>query len=559
MRKRALVWVLGCIAILTVVVALWMVVNGRQRTTVTLSDGTRITYLGATYGRRHTTTEWRFQWAWPPVQRIVHQENTPADTVRLWFRVTYHRIPATLVRSVAVTSDGRFCSSSTNIRIADQRMLPSGKLETILSLEYDGLPADGRPTEVRFYYYGRPQWASLVVPLPKAPVLNRVRRPEPLPAIRKGELLTVRLNGFRWLYSNYGASPFRSWEYNTEEITACPDWELTPLQGNLNEWEITNSQFAPLGAGYPLNEINLLLNLMFNLPPHHASASVIGNWDAPIYRFYVQLEHKPTRKQESFEFFVPTPPVAQLRQRGQLEAEARKAIEAGDYARAIKIWENAPAEFALQAHYWRGYAFAMQGDYPRAVKEFREASRFLRSVVSPYDTIYEVRLALVCCLLLQGKRQEAAQVARDYLQQVYQHTDYLRDTETIANAMCLVLPEAAPSAAQLEHHTRDWATIARQWGNKFLIDALQSARAVHAAAKRDYKRAIRLFTKGGGSTVECYELLLAWLHRQTGQHAQARRHLDNVRTELKRREVGREHLHGVLLARLLFPQESLER
>lgn len=555
MRKRALVWVLGCIAILTVVVALWAVVNRRQRTTVTLSDGIRITYLGATYGRRHATTEWRFQWAWPPVQRIVHQLNTPADTVRLWFRVTYHRIPTAPVSSVAVTSDGRFCHSDADIRILGLQKLPSGKLETILSIDYDGLPADGRLTEVRFYYDGQPQWASLVVPLPKAPVLNRVWRPEPLPAIRKGKLLAARLHGFRWLYHNYGASPFRSWEYNTEEIIACPDWELTPLQGKLNEWEVTKIQFAPLGAGYPSRGINR----MFNLPPQYASASVVGNWDAPIYRFFVQLEHKPTRKRESFEFFAPTPPVAQLRQRGQLETEARKAIQAGDYARAIKIWENAPAEFALQAHYWRGYAFAMQDDYPRAVKEFREASRFLRSVASPYDTNYEARLALVCCLLLQGKRQEAAQVARDYLQQVYQHTDCLWDTEPIANAMCLVLPEATPSAAQLEHHTRDWATIARQRENGYLLDALQSACAAHAAAKRDYNRAIRLFTKGGGSTVECYELLLAWLHRQMGQHAQARRHLSNARTELKQREVRREYLHGVLLARILFPQESLER
>lgn len=553
MRKRSLLWTLGIVvAIVAVVMASWM--SRSPRPTATLPDGTRITFLKATYGRHHRYTEWRFQWALPPIQREVHQFNTPTDALRLWVRMESKQPLhlTSLDHSVAVTADGRFCLSYVNLPAWRKR--PSGGFDAIMSFSYEGLPADGSRVELRFYAPNaspNQSPASLWVRLPQAPVLNQVKQPEPLPAARSGNLLKVRLNGFRWVYHRW--KPAGAVPTNEEVIYACPDWQLTLPLGSLDEWEVANIHFAPLGAG----PVFPMINRVFGASPQSIATEVEGSWRAPIYRFYVQFLHTPTGKRESFEFYVSPPPVEQLRQREQLEAQSRKALQRGDYARAVQVWENAPVEFALQAHYWRGSAYALKGDYARAAAEFQQAAGLLQSVSSQYDQEYEARPALALCLLLMGRRADAAQVARDFTAQVAQHRECLWETELLASALCLLMPEVAPPLQRVDERTRAWVQLARQRRNQAYAEMAQRARAIQAALQRDYRRASRLFPRSPRTYNSDYDpLLLALLYKQAGNLELARFYHDEARAFLRPRRGDQQYLNGMLLMRILFPSPA---
>ncbi|MCX7992434.1 MAG: tetratricopeptide repeat protein [Fimbriimonadales bacterium] len=481
MHRRNLFWALG-LAVVIVMGGGLLMLRRDLRPTVTLPNGTRVTFLKATYGRHHVHTEWRFQWAWPPIQRDVHSVHTPADSLRLWFLVkTSQPLHSPMFpHSLAIAADGSLCGG--NIDTKGWQQNPSGALTAIINAGYEGLPADGSTVELRFYAPNLPESqspASFRVRLPRAAVLDRVKQPETFPIQRSGKQLKVRLNGFRWLYYRWKVAT--AIPVDEEYIEACPDWQLAPLTGSPDEWEIVNIHFAPLGAG----PVHPMLNRVFGASPQTLSATVMGGWNAPIYCFFAQFEHKLTGKRESFEFYVPPPPAEPLRRQGQLEAQARAAIQQGDYARAIKVWENAPAEFALQAHYWRGYAYAMQGDYERAVAEFRQASRRLRSVTSPYDNEYEVRPALALCLLLMGRRADATQIAREFVEQVYQEQECLWEVEPLVWGLCLLLPEVAPASERVEQRVREWVQQGQQRQNQVYVEMALRARAVQVAVERD--------------------------------------------------------------------------
>ncbi len=553
MSKRNLLWTLGIVvAIAAMATAVWMSRNPRP--TATLPDGTRITFLKATYGRHHLYTEWRFQWAWPPIQREVHQINTPTDALRLWVRMEnnqpLHFLPMDC--TVAVTADGRFCPGYMDTR--GWRRRPWGRFDAIRGLGYEGLAADGSQVELRFYdpnSSSNQSPASLRVRLPKAPVLNLVKQPEPLPAERSGKLLKVRLNGFRWVYHRW--KPAGAVPTNEEVIHACPDWQLTLPAGSLDEWEVAYIHFAPLGAG----PVFPMINRVFGASPQSIAMAVVGSWRAPIYSFYVQFLHTPTGKRESFEFYVSPPPVEQLRQREQLEAQSRKALQRGNYAHAVQVWENAPTEFALQARYWRGYVYVLQGDYARATEEFQRAAGLLRTVSSQYDQEYEVRPALALCLLLMGRRADAAQVARDFTAQVAQHRECLWEIELLANALCLMMPEVAPPPQRVDERTRAWVQLARQRRNQAYAEMAQRTRAIQAALQRDYKRASRLFPSSPRIYNSDYDpLLLALLYKQAGNLELARFYHDEARSFLLQQRGNRGYLNGILLLRILFPSPA---
>lgn len=546
MRKRGIVWGLG-LTIIVVVGAAALIQRREPRPFVELSDGTRLIFLKATYGRLHQHTEWRFQWAWPPVRREVYRVSAPKDALRLWFRIeTAPRNvgfrPLQVQDGVAVTTDGRLCGGFNFIGA-----LLLGP-EPVRCSGYEGLAADGVTVELRFYdFSGGNSYRTLKVRLPKAPILDQVKQPETMPAQRTGKLLTVRLNRFDWLYRRWKSATFIP--KNEEQIYACPDWQLTPLAGRLNEWEVANIHFAPLGSG----PLHAEMNKSFGASPQSILVAVEGSWSAPIYSFWVQFVHKPTGRRESFEFYVPPPPVEQLRRRGRLETQARAAIQQGDYSRAVKVWENAPAEFALQAHYWRGYAYAMQRDYARAVQEFRQAARFLRSLTSSYDNEYEVRPALALCLLLMGRRADAAQVAREFVEQVYQERECLWEIEPLAWGLCVLLPETAPSPERIEQRAREWVQLGRLHSNRAYLEMAFRARAVQAAVERNYTRALRLYPEAPTQGLPVYDLLLlGWLHQHWGQRADARLYLELAQQSLQLQRSDQAHLNGTLLRRALL-------
>ncbi|MCX7924680.1 MAG: tetratricopeptide repeat protein [Fimbriimonadales bacterium] len=556
---RSCRWGLVAVAVLLVVVAFWGAVRDQLRRTVVLPNGTRITYLGATYGRVHTMPEWRFRWGWPPLQRVEHRLNTKTDALRLWLR-SEGRFGTG--ENAARTADNRLCQSQPDI--VQIRKLAKGNFSVITATEYEGLPADGRIVHLEFYSSAHPRAsalsdlpvARLEVPLPKAPITERIKQPEPLPAVRRSERLTVRLKGFHWVIHQW--RPKAGWMLpygNEEAIYASPDWEVQPHSGNLGAWKIARIQFAPVGAGRPTRTINS----PFDETVYDTYTEVQGNWDAPVYAFFVEFAHKPSGRREAFEFYVPPPPVAMLRQRIALEKQAQTAIASGDYARAIRVWDRAPAEFAHQAHYWRGYAFAMQGDYQRAIEEFKQAHTFAKareSFYSLYDREYDARIAHVLCLLLDGQRSDAAALAREYVQRVYRRREYLWSIDEDANTLSKLLPAVAPTPAQVEERTRTWKQEAQQRQNFYIIEGLHRIRAAQAVQRRDYRDALREFQAGRKRYQSpIYDSLwLAWLHRKVGQPAASRKFLDAARRELRTfPEQGHPNqLDGIMLGRALF-------
>jgi|GEM_PF-5691752 len=559
MRRRAFLWGLGFVVVITGVVAVWGAIRARQGKTVVLPDGTRVTYMGATYGRVHTMPEWRLQWGWPPIQRVEHRLETKTDALRLWFRSEGTALTGpNAVRTV----DNRLCESRPYILRIER--LGARTVRAILAEEPEGLPADGRAVSIEFYpsLFFSPNLqpdkpvARIEASLPKAPITEQIKQPETLPATRRSGMLTVNLKGFRWVYhERQSVAP----PMNAETILADPEWELKPSSGSLRDWKLARIQFAPVGAGRLTRPVNSILDSA----ALDAATEVKGNWDAPVYAFFVEFAHKPTGQREKFEFYVPPPPVERLRERGRLERQAQQAIAAGRYADAVRVWENAPAEFARQAHYWRGYAYAMQGDYQRAVREFEQAQVFIRSdLLSAYDQEYDARLGLVFCLLLQGRRAEAVALARSYVQRVYDVPEYQWRADERAALLCMLLPALTPSPVLIEQRTRAWKQEARRRNNYYIIDGLHRIRAMQAVQRRDYRTALREFQAGrkyhGFSASDA--LWLAWLHHRAGQPAAARKFLQEARRQIKRfPDQGHpEQLECILLERLLFGQRSAQ-
>ncbi|MCS6920263.1 MAG: hypothetical protein NZM28_10865, partial [Fimbriimonadales bacterium] len=493
---------------------------------------------------------------WPPVRRVEHRLLTANDTLRVWFRASGSPTPSLMHSTdAAVTADGRKCMSKPHVVYVESGS--SGGMEAVVAMEYAGLPADGRSVEAVFFQptdEPQAQPAKIRVRLPKASIVSQITQPSPLPAEQQGNWFTIRLEGFRWIYGRpssaaLSSNPIR----NPEHIFACPTWRLKPRRGNLHEWEIS-LQFVPVGAhtNHQLTE--------HQLEPHERRwmTPVLGNWDARVYCFSVECRNRQTGAYELFEFYVPPPPVESLRRLGQLQKQSDDAILNEDYARGVRLWENAPSEFALQAHHYRGYACALQGDYPRAVEEFRKASAYLQSVHIPYDSVYEVRLALVCCLLMQGRRAEAVQIARDYIQQVYAlDDDYLWLVDEDALAMAVLLPEVCPSPDQIAQRTRRWKDPLRQ--PILHQDALRRIRAVQAACRGDYRQAaqlLRTLTMGG---LFHDNLWLAWFYHKSGDSQLAQLYLrqaSDMLDNLSPAERGDPMYHNLeLQARVLFPNQ----
>ncbi|MCS6922820.1 MAG: hypothetical protein NZM10_00420 [Fimbriimonadales bacterium] len=149
MRKRILLWLAVLIGGAVAIFALWTSVHSWRGRTITLADGTRVTYLGATYGRKHSVTEWRLQWAWPPLQRSVHRLDTPADELRLWFRAEGNPTPLLpYVRSDVFAPDGKYFGFPQTVTMDE---LLSGDSIAITTYQYKGLRPEGQTVKVHFW------------------------------------------------------------------------------------------------------------------------------------------------------------------------------------------------------------------------------------------------------------------------------------------------------------------------------------------------------------------------------------------------------------------------
>lgn len=315
-------WGFVVVVALLIAVGGWTIVRNQQNRMVVLRDGTRVSYLGATYGRVHTITEWRLQWGLPPIQRVEHRYETKRDTLQLWFR---SRGGVRMGADVARTADGRLCEPRPDIVWANGY---AQQLDIIFVVEYQGLSADGQPVELEFHPRGsrfmeppsdKPV-ARLKASMPRAPITLRIKQPEPLPATRRGKILTVRLKGFRWAHYEQRSTSAWAPRTNTETITATPVWGIMPAVGSLKPWKIVRAQYAPVGAAHPAR-------MLKNLPDDNALScpvEVVGRWNAPVYVFFVEFAHKISGRREAFEFYVPPPPVEQLRQRTRLELQVQK-------------------------------------------------------------------------------------------------------------------------------------------------------------------------------------------------------------------------------------------
>lgn len=569
MRRYVLLGAVGLALIALFGVGLWRQWDEWRRRTIVNPDGSRITYLGATYGRKHTITEWKLQWGWLPIRRVVHRTETPFDTLYLWFRVVIpavkpaSKLPPGVVVMVPLSSiqeykpyavrlsDGRTVSEQPMTMVVTT--IPMGQgTDHVGAHHFPGLPADGRTAQLEFHreIFG---WGTsprarneaplrMTIRLPRAPIVDQITKPEPLPAMREKGGLRVRLTGFQWDYMCID-TPFEPWD-NRESVFVEPQFVLEPTEGSPEDWAIKRMGFVPIGAGRPL----YVQNWAF-APPYRAE--VQGNWDAPVYHFAVEFKNRRTGKYVTFDFWVPPPPFEQLRRQWEFAEMSRKAIAAKDYARAIQVWEGTGEAFAIEASYWRGYAYAMRGDYANAIREFQKVLPRLTSVSDRRG----MRLALVCCLLLAERRAEAKPLARDYIQQVYQHKDFLWGIDENALVMGLLLPDAMPSDAVINARLQLWREKARaniQWT---LIDAIERVRSVQFARRGEYGRAIRALKAGRDHYRHpCRDaLFFAWFHQQRGERALAQKWLRNARAALP--QLDHPNLWDlVLLGRVLFPK-----
>lgn len=172
MRKK--LWLLAAVLGLAgVVIALWLLVSDHRQRTMILDDGTRVTYLGTTYGKHHTLVESRFRWGWPPVQLIEHRLDTPTNELRLWFRAEGNPIPPLpYVRSDAIAPNGQKYFGYP--KTVSTQELPSGNYIVVTTYRYEGLPAEGQTVSVYFWevdfqrrFAPRPS-RSFIIRLPKA-------------------------------------------------------------------------------------------------------------------------------------------------------------------------------------------------------------------------------------------------------------------------------------------------------------------------------------------------------------------------------------------------------
>lgn len=158
-------------------------------------------------------------------------------------------------------------------------------------------------------------------------------------------------------------------------------------------------------------------------------------------------------------------------------------------------------------------------------------------------------------MLLAGRRAEAIQVARNYVQQVYQHRDYIGIADDIAMWMCLLLPEAMPTDAQIAARLQPWWKQVQLQRGGVLHDALQRIRSVQSTRRRAYSKAIQELKAGRTSYQIPYmdTLWFAWLYKQQGKRADAQWWLRQAR-----KANSGDHPNfwdGILFGRVLFPEE----
>lgn len=170
-------WMFVAFGVLVVVVAVRVLMDTLQPRTLMLPNGAHVTYLGATYGRLHTRTEWRLKWGLLPIERKVHRFETPTETLQLWFRIERRSGLPTFYTSVAVTEDGRTYQGMP--RMLERSSHPPSGYTLVISVVYPGMPADGGHASVFLYDFSLSQVAlrGLRVRLPKAPAATPIKQP----------------------------------------------------------------------------------------------------------------------------------------------------------------------------------------------------------------------------------------------------------------------------------------------------------------------------------------------------------------------------------------------
>lgn len=516
--KRLPLWLLAGLACVAIGVGVWQAIQRRQPS-ITLSTGEKIRVIGFTYGRKHLISTWRFQWAWPPVERLTHRLDTETEALVLWMRRT---APHGFLESAVVVDD-----SGQEVSVCFPEWFP-GAIADVYPHLIAGVPPDGKRITLKFYdRLPHQTTGELTLRLPRIESALQPQQPEPLPAVREVNGARVRLTKVEWGCSWIAFHQWRLQPLARPHLQVEPEGDLVPLRAVV----------APVGAGY---------REPYDVSAPHA-APLIGSLDLPVYQLVIWFKHRPTGRRQPVKFFVAPPPTERFLERRQYVDQITDAIVRADYQSALRLCDKAQSRFPDLAAFYRGYALALQGRYRQAIQAWQGLGK--PRFEDPWRD--DPRPAVALCHLLRGDARSAQAVARAW------RADWnLNDRVMWLDYSEITLSAASPATAISESEVRQALTLLNPKRDPKNPDYQRRFRAARAIAERRYRDALNELQSLQIKHLITPQdrLLKAYLLIQRGEAESARPLLQQVEGEVS--EVRRPDWWNLrLLGRILFPNE----